>query len=75
MSNPVDFVMLGDNALDLLERDIVALNASLAGSLPPVGRVTAADLIPLAHHCAVVLVDFDFLLLVHDVTFCRQLLV
>jgi hypothetical protein len=72
----VDFVMLPNDTLDLLERDIVALDARFTGSLLPVGRVTTTNLVPLFHHGAVVLVNPDFLLLIHDdYAFCRQLLI
>ena len=73
MGDAVDCIVLGDDTLNLLVGNSVTLHASFPGQLTPVRRITSVralpHLIPLLHHGAVVLVDVDFLLLVHEVPF------
>jgi hypothetical protein len=66
VSDAVESVILLNDALHFLKGDIVTLDASFTGELLPIGRVTATALVTLLHHGAIILVNLEFLLLVHD---------
>jgi hypothetical protein len=66
VSDAIDCIILLNDALHFLKGDIVTLDASFTGELLPIRRVTATGLVALLHHGTIVLIDFDFLLLVHD---------
>lgn len=76
VSDSIDLIVFRDDVLHFLKGDVIAFNANLASSLLPVGGVTTAHFVPLLHHGAIILVNLNFLLLIHDVrAFCRRFLI